>query len=168
MMLKLTTPEIVDASIQTVLAALELRAEDAQWLKFDHPAGFLPRPSECHLNARIERKLQRGGSVTSGWVVWQDKANAIVVAMFHALWRSPEGALRDVTPREDGEEKVLFVPDEQRRTILSSHLGIPKLESYENWTIQRGRVVLSGKPKVYFLDSPLVSEFNLVAEPPVP
>jgi hypothetical protein len=66
----------------------------------------------CHLNvAHMVR--QHGGTVQCGWMIWSSPM--LVDAEFHAVWKSPTGKFCDVTPRVDGEEMVLFLPDHSRR-----------------------------------------------------
>lgn len=68
--------------------------------------------NECFHN--VEAKVQKdGGSIVHGWQLWE-WPNVLVEGEFHAVWRSPDGNLVDITPKADGEEKVLFVPDERR------------------------------------------------------
>jgi hypothetical protein len=46
-------------------------------------------------------------------VVWQDKKRRFIEAEFHAVVKK-DGMLVDITPRVDGENKVLFVDDPER------------------------------------------------------
>jgi hypothetical protein len=55
----------------------------------------------------------RGGSVQHGWLVWECPGR-LIEAEFHAMWVSPAGVLEDITPKPDGEEQVLFIPDAGR------------------------------------------------------
>jgi hypothetical protein len=53
---------------------------------------------------------ERGGEVVYGWVIWLKK-NVFIEAEAHAVWRDPDGDLIDITPHEDGERKIVFLPD---------------------------------------------------------
>lgn len=68
--------------------------------------------NECFPNvkAKIEKN---GGAIVHGWQLWE-WPNVLVEAEFHAVWRSLDGNLIDITPKADGEEKILFIPDERR------------------------------------------------------
>lgn len=47
----------------------------------------------------VAEKIKRdGGSRVIGWQIW--KTNIIVEAEFHALWESPQGELKDITPNQ--------------------------------------------------------------------
>src|SRR5882757_8415842 len=48
-----------------------------------------------------------GGSVQHGWSM-RVQPSAYVEGTFHAVWRRPDGALIDVTPRKDGLLETLF------------------------------------------------------------
>lgn len=67
--------------------------------------------SECFSN--VEQAVKEfGGSIQYGWNIWQ---NYIYLdAEFHAVWRMPDGALKDVTPQMDGEKAITFVPADNR------------------------------------------------------
>ena len=65
--------------------------------------------NECFGN--VEKKIAyKGGEKVHGWVIreWRD---VFIEAEFHAVWKSPKGALVDVTPTQSPEEKRLFLPD---------------------------------------------------------
>jgi len=73
----------------------------------------LPEPfyksNHCFQNvaAKIEKN---GGSMQHGWMVWETP-NKLIEGEFHAVWVSADGELVDVTPKPDGEKKILFIPD---------------------------------------------------------
>lgn len=74
--------------------------------------------NECFHN--VEAKVQRdGGAIVYGWQLWE-WPSVLVEAEFHAVWRSLDGNYIDITPKTDGEDKVLFVPDERR-----TYRGVP-------------------------------------------
>jgi len=60
----------------------------------------------------IVRRLvkEEGGECVLGWALWE-WPNVIVEGEFHAVWKKPDGSLLDVTPRTDGDDFVLFLPD---------------------------------------------------------
>lgn len=62
----------------------------------------------------VKNKIERdGGSIQYGWVIWE-WVNVLVEAEFHAVWRSPEGRLICVSPNDQNEDKILFLPDDSR------------------------------------------------------
>lgn len=67
------------------------------------------RPRECFPN--VERMVQEhGGQQINGWAIWQ-WANILVEAEAHSVWQSLEGELIDITPHDNGETEILFLPD---------------------------------------------------------
>jgi hypothetical protein len=114
-----------------LLQYLELQESNVALLKYTRPESFEPEPAECHLNAWCQlRKI--GGSVQHGWVLAQDKSQSFSEAIFHTVWRSPSGALVDVTPRSDGEKRLMFAPDDHRAIELASYEGLPAINTFDN------------------------------------
>jgi hypothetical protein len=50
------------------------------------------------------------GQRVLGWCIWE-RPGICLNAEFHAVWQSPEGTMRDITPKPDGEDRILFLPD---------------------------------------------------------
>jgi hypothetical protein len=68
--------------------------------------------NECFPN--VVAKVQKdGGSIVFGWQLWE-WPHVLIEAEFHAVWRSPEGELKEISPKQHGEEKILFLPDAKR------------------------------------------------------
>ena len=66
----------------------------------------------CHTNVEQHVKAN-GGTPIYGWIIWQSPA--LLNAVFHCNWLSESGTLSDITPKSDGETKILFLPDPARR-----------------------------------------------------
>lgn len=65
--------------------------------------------SDCFGNVK-KHVAKFGGAIRHGWAIWEIP-KIFLEAEFHAIWESPLGELIDVTPRDDGEVRVLFLPD---------------------------------------------------------
>ena len=76
---------------------------------------YLPR--HCHTNVK-HYVAKRGGQALGGWIVWENPGWAELEA--HAVWVNPKGDLVDVTPRPDGEELILFLPDPRVRAVVQA------------------------------------------------
>ncbi len=64
---------------------------------------------ECFKN--IENYIQKNdGNIQYGWIIWETP-NVMLEAEFHAVCRLPNGDLLDITPTNDGEKEILFLPD---------------------------------------------------------
>jgi hypothetical protein len=58
----------------------------------------------------VDKKIeQENGSRVLGWQIW--KTPNIAEAEFHAVWRSPDDYLIDITPKHFEINKILFLPD---------------------------------------------------------
>jgi hypothetical protein len=71
-----------------------------------------------------------GGSIQFGWIIWHNGLG-FLTACFHAVWRTPDEILRDITPQKDGEKRILFLPDSKRsfdfqtrRRIHNHYMGL--------------------------------------------
>ncbi|MFW9874923.1 MAG: SEC-C metal-binding domain-containing protein [Candidatus Thorarchaeota archaeon] len=69
--------------------------------------------NECFSN--VKKKIEdSGGSIQYGWTIWE-LPNLFLEAEFHAIWIDPSGKLIDITPKQDNEEQILFLPDPVRQ-----------------------------------------------------
>lgn len=75
---------------------------------------------QCHINV-LHRIRLYGGEKVNGWIVWTAAGHD--ECEYHAVWRSPDGKLFDLTPRVDGEATVLFLPDPSRLFAKGSGPG---------------------------------------------
>ena len=70
------------------------------------------RIDECFYN--VTKKISEdGGSLIHGWTIWL-WPDVYIEAIFHGIWRSETGQLVDITPKANGEKRILFVPDKVR------------------------------------------------------
>lgn len=104
-----TTPKAVDAVLSEFCRSVV--ADAVPEFVPVRPEGFAEY-GYCHLNVR-EKVARDGGSCSAGWLIWL-ASDVFIEAEFHSVWRSPGGELIDVTPKPDGERRVLFVPDAGR------------------------------------------------------
>lgn len=129
--LKPQSPRKVDAHLGCLLEYLGLAKESVVLLKYCRPLSFVPETENCHLNVWCQAR-EHGGQPQHGWVLAQDKSKMFSEAIFHTVWRSPDGKLVDVTPRVDSEKRLLFVPDLHRAIELSSYEGLPAINTFDN------------------------------------
>ena len=71
----------------------------------------------CYPNVRSYIALNAGG-IQHGWIIWESLD--VLEAEFHAVWVSPVGEFIDITPKADGENEILFLPDSKR--VYRNHL----------------------------------------------
>lgn len=59
----------------------------------------------------VEKHIQiNGGKRVLGWVLWE-LPGLFIEAEFHAIWESPTGELKDLTPRPSPTKRILFIRD---------------------------------------------------------
>ena len=155
-----TTPKRIDPRVRQLLAHLELSEETACWLEFLRPKKFIPERSECHINAWIQSRYE-GGSISTGWVVWQDHAADFVEAQFHTVWKDPNRVLRDVTPRQDRERTVLFVPDTQRTVRFIHYDDRLAVVIFDNVRMREGTLLNGLRERTHILTTALIYEHGL-------
>jgi hypothetical protein len=70
------------------------------------------RDDDCYGN--VEDYIQKnGGSVQYGWIIWEIP-NIFIEAEFHAVWVN-NGEYIDITPKSNNVERILFLPDPERK-----------------------------------------------------
>ena len=76
--------------------------------------------NRCHTNvpAYIE---ENGGSKANGWTIWE--ARYWLEAECHCNWADPAGTTIDITPKDDGESRILFLPDDSIQ--WDGHMIVP-------------------------------------------
>ena len=99
------TPQKITKHVRRLISKVA-RGTEPVYLKVE------PEPdavvSECFPN--VEQKISRdGGSMLCGWQIWE-WPRVLVEAEFHAVWVSPDGRLAEITPKQDNEAEILFVP----------------------------------------------------------
>jgi len=94
-------------------------------------------PSECFYNV-TERIKRDGGSMVYGWTIWE-WSRVFIEAEHHAVWEK-DGELLDITPKQNGERKIVFLPDpsadydfegHRRRINIKRSLG--RFASVDKW-----------------------------------
>lgn len=84
--------------------------EKPVWIPVQVVAGAVP--NECFGNV-VMKIANSGGTIQCGWTIleWKD---VLVEGEFHVVWRSPENKLVCVSPKVNGEKRMLFLPDNSR------------------------------------------------------
>jgi hypothetical protein len=98
----------------------------------------------CQANSSHRAKAA-GGERVDGWMIWENLRFAEAEA--HSVWRDPNGDLKDITPRVDGDEFILFLPDPSARVTEYFVKGKPFLRLLNNRTTAPGMpYAADGKP----------------------
>ena len=99
------TPEVICSDVEKLIENLNCNTEPV-YVNCD------PEEGEEIVNCFpiVEKRVQKsGGSLVLGWAIW--KGILLVEAEFHAVWKTSEGNLVDISPRILPFKKILFVPD---------------------------------------------------------
>jgi hypothetical protein len=128
-----TTPRKISGRIKRFIRTLGTDTTP-QFLRFTYVSKkYLPR--YCLNNCEAENK-SNGHRIVFGWVIWELKKQRFIEAEIHAVIERA-GELVDITPRVDGEEKILFVPDPNRTT---ERINATTWRSWSNQKLLNGKV----------------------------
>ncbi len=105
-MVHTTTPNEISKRVAKLIERVS-RGEPARYLPVSPEPDALA--NECFPNV-MAKVSASGGSMLCGWQIWE-WPHVLVEAEYHAVWRSPEGDLVEITPKPHGETRILFVPD---------------------------------------------------------
>jgi hypothetical protein len=102
----LCSPKVIHQHVIAICRKIGCPTE-AVWVDVvpEHDADF----NECFFNVSNTIK-RKGGSIQHGWCIWENPG-LFIEGEFHGVWKTPTGELIDVTPKKDGEAKILFLPD---------------------------------------------------------
>lgn len=162
--LNVRSPRQVNHRIRRLLWILGLDESEVVRLKYTAPKLFEPEPGDCHVNGLVQCH-KAGGTLQHGWIFAEDAAKDFAEAQFHTVWCAPGDGLCDITPRADGEMRLMFVPDPDRSIILSDHNGQAAVITYDNVRVHRDRF-LSGIERIKIVpQSKLIFEHGLFGPP---
>ncbi len=123
-------------TIDDALLAFCARISPATPEFVDVVPGDAARVAYCFSNS-AEQVARAGGAIAYGWAIWRWPGRYFE-AEHHAIWRSPDGQLRDVTPMLYGQTRILFLsdpdavfdPERYRPNILGAEPGNAVAEDY--------------------------------------
>ncbi len=101
-----TTPGKIDATVAKFIEELGA-AKAAGFIAVSAPAWA--RHGCCVYNV-LSLVETTGGQAVSGWTIWYTPGS-LIEAEWHVVWDDGTGKLLDVTPKPDGETRILFIPD---------------------------------------------------------
>jgi hypothetical protein len=102
---------------------------------------------ECFFNCSRFLSTHPGYKIVFGWIIWE--APWILEMEQHSIIQTPDGDFLDVTPQADGEESILFLPDDSAApsfilvvdrpddivTCRKANITFPKTQSKTQWVI---------------------------------
>lgn len=128
----LAPPAQIDAATRAFCAAIAPAAP----LYLPVAPAPTSKPAYCFDNSTAHAQAH-GGEPVYGWAIWRWPGRWFE-AEHHAVWRSPAGALIDVTPQPGDPARILFLPDETapydpttfRRNIMAADAENPLARDY--------------------------------------
>ena len=110
MKLKSTTPKSYNAAIRKFFKAAGF-SKDPVYLPFSE---LNPSYQAKHcLDNCLHAEKERIGTPVYGWIIWEDRSRKFIEAEFHSVI-CKDGELLDITPRVDGEKRIMFASDSTR------------------------------------------------------
>jgi hypothetical protein len=133
-----TTPKKITKRIRRFIATLGSVGKP-EYLPFTYSSDkYLAK--HCLSNSEAEAHFS-GVPIVYGWVIWENKNERFIEAEFHAVMKRANKHV-DITPRVDGEVRVLFVPD---RTRTATRLNNREWNTWQNHKSFDG-IIESTKP----------------------
>ncbi len=154
------SPKKSNVEVRALADYLDLGEASIVLLKFHRPHSFDPEPKNCFINVWVQC-LHAEGTAQHGWIIGQDRANQFIEAQFHAVWVSPQGDIHDLTPRQDSEKRIMFLPDNQREIGLIEHDGKLAIKSFDNVRVWQGRLTTPLTPIVVEPETEMIRKFGL-------
>lgn len=110
----LTTPALIDRNVMQFCK--EISPTEKPIFLIIKPQGW-SRLNYCNKN--VERMIQLfGGELVLGYKIWYVPC-LYIEAERHAVWRTTDGELVDITFNIDGETRILFLPAPALKTIIA-------------------------------------------------
>lgn len=111
---RLTTPATIDNNVQQFCKKISpsespvfLPVQPLNWSRLNY----------CNKN--VERMIQlHSGKMVLGYKIWYVPF-LYIEAERHAVWRSPNGELLEITFNKDGESQILFLPVPALKTVIA-------------------------------------------------
>ena len=106
---KATTPATLNKDVIGLCAVIDA-TQTPSFVPVTPQRGCLP--NECYENVRMHVE-KNGGRIQHGWQIWEIPG-IFIEGEFHAVWMNPDGKMIDITPKDDGEQQIVFLPDSKR------------------------------------------------------
>lgn len=102
---RVTTPRVITPEIRELCRTIS--EHEPAFVAVNVDSGSLINECFHNIDTYIEK---HGGQRILGRSIWQ-RANALIEAEAHAIWKSPTGEIFDITPHTNNETSILFVVD---------------------------------------------------------
>lgn len=104
---RVTTPRVITPEIRDLCRSIS--EHEPVFVAVNVDPGSLINECFHNVDTYIEK---HGGQRVLGRSIWQ-RANVLIEAEAHAIWKSPTGEMFDITPHTNNETSILFLVDHQ-------------------------------------------------------
>jgi hypothetical protein len=160
-MIKGTTPKKIDSRINKIIDLLGLNSKEVMFIKLTKENKFTAELNNCHINNFVKVKLY-GGSIVYGWIFYQDKINDFTETQFHSVWCNNDGKIFDITPREDQEKRIMFIPDQVRKIETVVYENQHLIRTFDNIRLFKGDFLNGTKEILGGIGNNLAYTYGLV------
>lgn len=157
-MRKVITPSFITTEIEKLCQSI------SEYKPIIIPVIAAPKSliNECFYN--VDAFIaEHGGQRVLGRSIWQ-KANVLIEAEAHAIWKSPSGDIFDITPHSNNETEILFLIDPKmvydgncipniRRSLTNSPLVLEYIALFN----ERDRIMEKTKGGTYSISSNILN-----------
>jgi hypothetical protein len=151
---RVTTPSIITPEIRELCRSIS--EYEPEYVTVNAAPKSLV--NDCFQNVDTFVK-EHGGQRVLGWSIWQ-RANVLIEAEAHAVWKSSSGNMVDITPHTNGEASILFLADPKmkydgncipniRKALTLSPLVAEFIFLYD----ERDRIAAESKGNTYTLSA---------------
>lgn len=106
-MSRVTTPSVITPEIRELCRSISVH--EPVFVAVNAAPDSLYNECFHNVDTFIEK---HGGQRILGWSIWQ-RANVLIEAEAHVIWKSPTGDIFDITPHTKNETSILFLVDHQ-------------------------------------------------------
>lgn len=153
-MSRVTTPRIITSKIKELCWSISKHEPVFVAVKVD-PSSLI---NECFHN--VEAYIEKhGGQRILGRSVWQ-RANVLIEAEAHAVWKSPGGDMVDITPHTSEETSILFLADPEMKydsncipNVRKALTLSPLVAEFINLYDERDRIAVESKENTFILSA---------------
>lgn len=138
-----TTPEKFSLAIKLFLKKIDIKGTPRLLPYTERNAGY--SAGNCLTNCAAEAQ-STNDKVVFGWTIWENRSAMELVAEFQGVMLV-NGVLVDITPRVDGEEKIMFIPDPTKR---ARQIGPDQWETWLPGGMQNKKI--TQKPRQIILE----------------
>ena len=162
---KVTTPRVITLEIRKLCQSIS--EHEPVFVAVNIAPGSLI--NECFHNVDTHIK-EHGGQSILGRSIWQ-RANVLIEAEAHSIWKSPTGKMFDITPHTNSETSILFLADHQmtysgncipniRKALTSSPLAAEFITLYNN----RDQIAAETEGNTYSLPVDMVRRMSEIEQ----